>query len=253
MDISIWTQRHFYENSEIQWNCPTCNAKSLEFVKDKLITEETIESKKIRKTDDSWEVEWIELNVNGTIKCKNCDEFIFFIGKGNPVQNGYYDYELDDFVEEYNTSFTPIFINPTIHIFPISKNCPESVQEVIIDSFRFFWCDLESCVNKIRVSIELLLNEQKVKKFEIIGGKRRPISLHKRIQLFGNNDVKDLLTAIKWIGNTGSHNSSDLETIDVIETYKLLEFSLKKLYENEEKEIKKITDEIIKRKGTRKR
>ena len=107
--------------------------------------------------------------------------------------------------------------------------------------------------NKKRDSIELLLNEQKVKKFEITGGKRRPISLHKRIQLFGNNDVKDLLTAIKWIGNTGSHNSSNLETIDVIETYKLLEFSLKKLYENEDKEIKKITDEINKRKGTRKR
>ena len=53
--------------------------------------------------------------------------------------------------------------------------------------------------------------------------------------------------------NIWNMHSSDLETIDVIETYKLLEFSLKKLYENEEKEIKKITNEIIKRKGTRKR
>jgi len=70
--------------------------------------------------------------------------------------------------------------------------------------------------------------------------------------LFGNQEVKELLLAIKWIGNTGSHVGK-LETIDILETYQLLEFALKKLFGNEESKIKKITKEINKRKGIRKR
>ncbi|AVR45432.1 hypothetical protein C7S20_09200 [Christiangramia fulva] len=83
-------------------------------------------------------------------------------------------------------------------------------------------------------------------------GKRKPISLHKRILIFDNKELTDLLIAIKWIGNTGSH-LGDLETIDILEAYKLLEFALNRLYANPEKEIKKITKDINKRKGTRKR
>lgn len=96
------------------------------------------------------------------------------------------------------------------------------------------------------------MNEQGVKKFEIKGGKRVPISLHKRIENCNHSEIKDLLLAIKWIGNTGSHIGK-IETIDILEAYRLLEFSLNKIYNDEMKEIKKITKEINNRKGTRRR
>jgi len=65
-------------------------------------------------------------------------------------------------------------------------------------------------------------------------------------------DIADFLLAIKWIGNTGSHTGK-LERIDVLEAYELLELSLNKLYDDTEIKLSKISKEIIKRKGTRKR
>ncbi|GAA3785277.1 DUF4145 domain-containing protein [Corallibacter vietnamensis] len=252
MDIEIWTKRHFTAKSKIEWNCPNCGNNTLQLVSEDFKSEETVPSKDYRAKNDDWEIEWISLTFNGRLKCKTCSENVFFTGIGNPEHSGYYDYELDDYHEEYTNTFTPTFFQPTINIFNIPKKCPDTVKEQIWDSFKLFWCDLSSCANKIRIALEVLLNEEKVKRFEVVSGKRKPISLHRRIQSYSNIEVRDLFLAIKWIGNTGSH-TGEVETIDIIETYKLLEYSLKKLYTNEEEEIKKITKEINKRKGTRKR
>lgn len=253
MDIQTWTQRFFSESSKINWNFPNCNSIALEIIKDKFVTEETQSSIAMRKKDDYWETEWIELNVLGQLKCKNCKEVVFFIGRGNPEEIGYYDHKLDDYISDYETSFTPLFINPTIQIFEIPQKCPDLVKDEIIDSFKLYWTDLESCANKIRISLEHLMDYYKVKKYNTTSGKRNPISLHNRIKLFPNVEVKDILLAIKWIGNSGSHSKSKLETIDILETYKLYEFSLQKLFNNDEKEIKNIAKQINQRKGTRKR
>ncbi len=253
MIISNWTKKHFTETSEFNWNCPNCKTKSLQLVKDKFISEETQESKDYRSKNDDWEVEWIELNISGQLQCKNCNEFVFFLATGNPQENGYYDHELDDYISEYETYFSPTYVHPTISLFEIPENCPELVSEEITASFKLFWCDLESCANKIRMSLEILMDELKVKKYSVRSGKRVPIALHHRIEKFPKKEITDILLAIKWIGNTGSHKSKNLETIDIVETYSLLEFALQKLYKDTEKEIKKIAKEINSRKGTRKR
>lgn len=96
------------------------------------------------------------------------------------------------------------------------------------------------------------MNELKVKKFEIKKNKRNPINLHKRIESYSNLYVKEHLLAIKWIGNLGSNKDNSLETVDIIDTYRLLEFALNKLYNNDEKNINKIAKQINKNKGKRK-
>ena len=155
-----------------------------------------------------------------------------------PEQSGFYDGEFGDYVEQYDNSFTPTYFEPHLKLFKIPKSCPKEMVLEIENSFKLFWTDLSSCVNKIRISVEILLNEQKVKRFELKGGKRYPLSLHKRIMAFTNTEVKDNLLAIKWVGNSGSH-SGEVETIDALEVYRLLEYSLNKIYNSEEKEIKK--------------
>jgi len=252
MDLNIWTKRYFNENSKIEWPCPTCDGNALTLVKEKLNCEETATSKKYRKENDEWEIEWVQLVFSGKLFCKNCEETIFFTGIGNPEHSGYYDRELDEYNEQYTNTFTPTFFEPFIKLFNIPDDCSKELKTEIEHSFKLFWCDLPSCANKIRVSLEILMNEQKVKRYEIKSGKRIPISLHKRIENYNHIEVKDLLLAIKWIGNTGSH-IGNIETIDVLEAYRLLEFSLNKIYKDEARELKKITKEIIKRKGTRKR
>ncbi|MDL5511721.1 DUF4145 domain-containing protein [Arenibacter sp. M-2] len=252
MDIKIWTKRHFSKDSNFEWPCPNCKSQSLELLIDRFFQDQSAESKRMREDDEFWQIEWIDLIFSGALRCSVCSEYITFTGRGNPEPNGYYDYELDQHHLEYDEVFVPSFFEPALRIFDIPDQCPELVKNEIINSFKLFWSDLPASANRIRTSLEIIMNENKVKRFEIIGNQRKPISLHKRILIFNNPGLTELLLAIKWIGNTGSH-LGNLQTIDILEAYRLLEYTLTKLYDNQEKEILKITKEINKRKGTRKR
>jgi len=105
MERSIWTKQ-YNENSKIEWQCPNCNNQSLEIVKDDLKQKETFASKKMRASGEHWEVEWIELIFTGRLLCKNCEESVFFVGKGNPEHYESYDYKTGEYHEESISYFT---------------------------------------------------------------------------------------------------------------------------------------------------
>jgi len=113
-----------------------------------------------------------------------------------------------------------------------------------------FFADYGASANHIRIALERILDHLKVKKFELKRGKRVFISLHKRILLLPSkyNDVSDLLFAIKWLGNTGSH-SHKITIDDVMDAYEILEVVLNEIIENKTKKIKKMAKKINKRKG----
>jgi len=245
MEIEKWKKRKFTESSTFKWPCPNCNNTSLELIKDKLFSKMTAQSIEMSAHIPDYA---LDLIFNGVLKCKSCSEHIVFTGKGHPSPE--YDSNKHS---RYQAWFSPTYFEPTLNIFDIPENCPEIVTTEIINSFKLFWCDLPSCANKVRISLEILLTENKVKRYVVNNnGKRKSINLHDRIQIFNNDELKDLLLAIKWVGNTGSH-LGDLKPIDILETYQLLEYALTKLYCNQEAEIKKISKDINKRKGTRKR
>lgn len=251
MDLSIWTKRIFDINSKIEWPCPHCSGRKLILKKDNLMSEETAESMKYRQENDDWDIEWVNLVFCGKLICENCNETVFFTGKGSPEGGGVFDESTGDFEYQYENRFTPTFFEPCIKVFDIPSKCPDQLKKEIESSFKLFWCDLPSCANKIRIALEVLMDEFKVKKFERTG-RRKVIPLHQRIENFKNNEVKDTLLAIKWIGNIGSHYDS-IETVDILDAYRLLEFALNKIFNDETKEIEKIAKEINKRKGTRKK
>lgn len=232
--------KKFQISEKIKWLCPVCNNESLKIVNDKFFDEETSETKTF-KNDTDWEIEWITLNFSGLLKCNSCENFIFFCGTGAVEHYSYVDNFSGEYEEGFYHVYSPTFFQPEINLFPISLNCPELISEEIKKSFKLYWFDLASCANRIRTSIELIMNHFKITKtHKGTNGKRTRLTLHKRIQKFKlkNDEVGKLLEAIKWIGNSGSH-VGNLESIDVLETYQLLELSLKKLFDNEEANLKK--------------
>jgi hypothetical protein len=76
------------------------------------------------------------------------------------------------------------------------------------------------------------------------------LTLHNRIQIFcrNNDKYKIVLNAVKWIGNIGSH-SDNVKAKNILDGYRLIDYMLKELYINEEKEIIKLSKKIIKTKG----
>lgn len=252
MDKDIWLKSSFTKKSIPDWTCPYCKKAILKF--DTFKSEESALSKSWHSHED-WEPEYIQYSFTGSLNCPSCNEFVAFLGNGREEFNHYYDEYHKEYIEENYSSFTPKFFYPTLQLFKIPDNCPDEIKNVINDSFALFWNDLASCANKIRVSLELLMDEFKIKKTIINRQrKRQRLSLHKRIEEFKNSkpEIAELLLAIKWVGNSGSHIGK-LEKIDILETYEMLELSLNKLYDNKEDELKKIAKEINKRKGKRKR
>lgn len=247
MDLKLWLKESCSKNTTPGWSCPTCEKGFLNIHKDQFHFKETQLSKSWHSHDD-WEPEYTQYRFHGTLVCNNCDDFVAFLGIGRVTQD-YYDGGMN-----YKEVFFPKTFYPALKIFKIHETCPEDIRNEIEDSFGLFWNDLKSCANKIRISLELLMNFQKVKKTKTVGGKRKSLSLHERIEEFRSSNpiIADYLLAIKWIGNVGSH-VGELEKIDILETYELLEHSLNELFEGKEKKLKKISKEINKRKGKRKR
>ncbi|MEZ4722976.1 MAG: DUF4145 domain-containing protein [Flavobacteriales bacterium] len=253
IEIKKWLKNSFSKNKIPDWTCPSCNNGYLKIIPAEFHFEETTESKGWHSHDD-WGPEFIRYRFHGTLKCKNCDDFIAFLGRGSVDWSQYYDDIGDRYYENYYDIFYPEFFKPSLKLFDVHTNCPESIKDEIEASFSFFWNDLASCANKIRISLELLMDNQKVKKTFEHAGQRKKLSLHKRIEEFKNMkpEIADFLLAIKWIGNTGSHVGK-LEKIDILEAYELLDHSINLLFDKTEEKLKKITKEINKRKGVRKR
>ncbi len=247
-------QLSFKKESKISWPCPNCNSSTLKINKDKIIEEQTAESQKAHDHPD-WGPEFIRNKFAAYLKCSNCREIVMVTGDSDLNVELIYEPGNDLPIEEWFSYYYPTFFEPPLHFFPLNDKFPENIRTEITKSFRLFWCDLASCANRIRTTLELLLNEQGVKIIFITRRrKRKKYTLHARIEEFKkkNKEVADYLLAIKWIGNTGSHQG-ELHKEDILEAYQLLEHSLLSLYDNQEEKLRKISKEINSRKGIRKR
>jgi len=253
MDLTLWHQSSFTQNSLPTWRCPSCGRGVLNLVTERFRFEETYESRRLHE-DEAWEPYWIKYTFIGYLECSYCHGHIAFCGDGNVDEFTEYDPEHDVAYPEYQNTFKPKFFIPPLPVFEIPSRCPDAIKEAIDDSFSLFWCDVTSCANKIRIVLELIMTDQKIPRFTYKAKKRLYIKLHKRIELYRikNTEIADYLLAIKWIGNEGSHTKS-LDRNDLLDAYQLLETSLNKLYDDKESNLKKISKEINKRRGTRKR
>jgi hypothetical protein len=59
----------------------------------------------------------------------------------------------------------------------------------------------------------------------------------------------ELLTAIKWLGNAGSHAGSSVSADDVLVAYNLIEHVLADIYNNPKSDLVAVAKKVNKRKG----
>lgn len=189
------------------------------------------------------------------LTCSNsdCQEVVSFGGTGSPQHFGFYDERTEEYDEGITDAFRVNFFLPPLHLFQINIHCPEDIREEILSAFSLYWSDASSCANKIRVALELIMNQQGIRKILINKKKERiKLSLHKRLELFSEKlpEIANYLMAIKWIGNSGSH-TGELTKEDLLDAFQLLEYSIEKLYDNKTKLLAKLSREIVKKKGPR--
>lgn len=252
IEKEYWKNFQFTENKFPQIICPSCKKGHLKIVKNSLNTGEISDSRENREHPD-WEPDWIEYRFSVSLKCDNanCRDNVVCIGNGSNNQYTEYDYFEKITHSAYQQYYKPLYFLPPLNIIELDDNYPKDLKRELINSFSHFFSDFTACANKIRVCVEILMNDLKVKKTENFKGKRQRLTLHNRIISFKsiNSDVADYLLAIKWIGNSGSHNFGSLNNEDILDAYNLLDFSLKKIYNNPESALKKLTKKINKKRA----
>lgn len=235
-----------------EWACPTCKKGILIGNRKNFNIQEDNASVKIR-TESYWEPEWLSGVFTAIIHCNNskCQEKVAVIGEMSVEEENIYDEdEYDSGYRAYEILKPKLFI-PTLEIFPLNEKLPVQIRINILEAFSLFHADSSSCANKIRIVVENLMNAFKISKTATTKGKRKKRTLHNRIELFRNKfpDEGDLLMAIKWIGNVGSHSVESLTKDDTLDGFEILQHVINKLYDNETKRIKSLSKSINKNKG----
>lgn len=230
------------------WVCPTCGKGLLQLKADSFFSDEKRSSR--NPSHDERDPERTEHVYSCLLYCNNdkCKEVVASSGIGyvdwymEQYENGVHHW----FLKNY---FKPKHFQPALELIRIPTDCPGTVKSLVEDSFSLFFQSPSAAANCIRASIEQLLTELKIKKFNTTKGKRKIINLHHRIELLQNqySEVYDLILAIKWLGNAGSHNQDSLTTDDVLDAYELLEHVLDEIYVQNAKKMKTLAKKIIKK------
>jgi hypothetical protein len=248
MDRKLWVERFSPDGSTAPWPCPACGQLNLTAISSSVHTYEGRESARYRSYEE-WEPGWIEARFICMLQCA-CEEYVSVTGRhgveegissepNNPEAYPHVDYE--DYYE-------PLFFHPALRIVNVPKQVPRDVRDQLIQSFAMFWCDLDACANRIRTSIEKLLNHRGVKRTTLTSKKKRiRLNLHDRIELFGKSGdpLAMHLMALKRLGNAGSH-SSPMTRDDILDAYEIMEFVLHEMFDQPAKRVSSISNAINK-------
>ena len=178
-----------------------------------------------------WEPEWVTgtMHVIGHCDYSECKQRVIGVGKFRV------DYATSDLGSEYQgipySEFYKVeYFNPPLPLLSLPEAVPQNVRNAIDRAAPIIFIDPSSAATVLRASIELFLTNWGIAAYD---KNDRRINLHKRIELWktetGNQEVGEQLLAIKWIGNSGSHEGEPLSVRAVVDGLEFFEAAFNEL------------------------
>ena len=225
-----WLVEKVTKHNRPVWPCPTCGLGTLEFKSNWATSKLSAETQKEHPAYLSQNRDE-NISHSGFLICSNvqCGENIAIIGESSYIRIYNPIHEIPEEVKYYK----PRYFYPSLCLFPIPKSCPTEISEQIKLSFSHYFSDKSAAANALRTTLELILNNQKISRIIITPSrKRKNLTLHARIDIFGNTnpELKSFLFASKWIGNAGSH-VGEISKNDLLDGYELIQHCIDELYE----------------------
>lgn len=232
--------------------CPTCSGGILICDKDSVVEAEP-EYSKLGQKEDEWEPDWVSKRFSAHLICGNgkCGEIVLMIGDIAMVE--YLDSEFGWGLQE---AYEPKAIFPSPLFFAIPKDAPNNIKRVFQESFSVYWQDKNASMNKLRIAIELILDDQGIsRQKKSKSGKVVNMTLHERIEVFEQKfeDPGKSLMAAKMVGNIGSHQDQEIARDIVLDVYECLLSCVEILYGGLNEEFMKRRDVLIKSRGLKNR
>lgn len=254
MNRSLWTKALF-ANLAPEWPCSDCGKGTLTLIPDSLHKVETIQSKLARQHDD-WEPDWIIYTFTAWLRCSrlDCGQEVALVGKGSPEIFESWDEE-GNCTQDWRNEFKPLFCWPMPDIFELPEQCPKKVKAELRAAFRLLWSDQAASAGRVRVSLERLMDHYVVpKRRKGQNGKYYSLKFHDRIDTFSrkNSGAGDKLMALKWLGNTASHQG-DVTRDDILNGFEILEYLLAELFEQRAVRVEELTRQLTKKHAPRRK
>lgn len=239
---------YFYRDELPEWQCPTCGKASLGLNPDEFHVHDSRETANLRASDD-FEFDWVTYRFSAVLSCSNkrCNEVVTMVGAGHVEQ----EYVPDE-RRSWESVFQPSFFEPCLIPISIPENTPTDVRTSLNRSFSLIFANHDAAANQLRVALEVLLDELSVKALDRNGGLLR---LADRINDHLQGDLlnyKDRLSAIRWIGNDGSHGNGAITVRDLLAGLELIESVLIALYPSTRPDLDELAKKVIEKKKPKK-
>ncbi|MBA1296599.1 DUF4145 domain-containing protein [Pseudomonas lurida] len=234
----------FTQEKVFDYKCPRCYAGLLR-LEGKFNSEET-EVSSTEHNEDWWEPEMIRLVFNITLKCTTCRELVFVVGNGVVEEEVGVDDD-GEWHRDYVEYYTPTFFHPALQLIDYPANAPAEVASPLAVASSLYFTSPASCCNNIRIAAEQVLNHLGIPEKD--GDSY--VSFGKRIQQLSEEQksVKELFSALRWLGNHGSHPGNEIEPDDALHALEMMEYLLEEVFGKRREALKKLADAINDRKG----
>jgi hypothetical protein len=202
----------------------------------------TTAAKREQDGHPAWDPEWLEGYFTCVLRCQRpkCEEITIATGLWQVKATGYEAALLSDDYSLMHSNFYRLQTTlPALPIMQVPKDCPEPIRKAIASAAGFLWADPGVAANRLRLAVEAILDVLDVPRTaQNSKGEDYSPSVNQRIEILrrSNLEVANLLEAVKWIGNQGSHEDS-LSAVDVLDGVEILERALVWIYDHSSSEI----------------
>lgn len=177
------------------------------------------------RADPDWEPEWQDYKYSVTYKCNQCEGITISSGDVTFIQLGGIDYETGQEDYEDYFEYTPRHFTPALNLMQLPKKCPREISQLLSRSFQLAFCDQSASANRLRVALEYFVNIN-LPKDELKGSLyKKLVKLEEKLK-----ESSALSTAIRIIGNQGSHSDDDVPQYHLAFAYKAFEQMLIDIY-----------------------
>jgi len=212
--------------------CPSCQSGYIGF---SAPTEDEGHDSASARNHPAFEPEWISgtFVVRGQCENPECQQAVHGTGNyrvGYSQKSNREEFEYPGI--PYSSYYTVTHLHPPMLMMPIPKSAPDEVREGVLRASRVLFADPGLAATALRATVERFLTSEGIAATRPTGQFR---NAHERINEWRDADpnrppVADLFFAVKWLGNAGTHEDSDLTTMEVLDGARVLDEAFHRLF-----------------------
>lgn len=233
----LWLES-FSQNEIPAFPCPMCDRGNLRYTKNSLRLKEPNEYSIARQNGDISPLESV-WRFSLFLKCvvEKCGNIVSVHGDATLQESKDWEYDAD----RYFHQLTPYGMHPAPPLATVPEETPDIVSKEMKTAFGLFWVDLGSCANRLRISVEKILDKL---------GAPAANTLHERIEAFKLTDPihADTFDALRHVGNVGSHNGA-VKREAVLDAFEIYQDALAELFGKRTDKISAMQQRLIRTKG----